>query len=550
MSTRQHAPHPARPASRPTSELGRLRQDAHNATRVSSIAPGFAPGTIYTYNPALLNEFVLGEVPWFELERDRYGNVKTDPISGLPMVDRAASQKRLLAAQQATKEDDRASAAAAATLQAPLKAVGIDLKYKPEKTEVFAGVQQQAATLVKGMPGVLKSVLGIEKALLPTVVQLEGCHVSMVLRRYTLSDGKTQAVQLLDTTAHTQPGAGNASADSIKKDYVAFENVSQYRGIFAGEAHTEIKGTKGYFVGLGTLPAIKSPNAVFENLRRARPVGLARLILAKRERSAPLQDDDIYFVSRMIPTWGTSTPYQNYNIARLMWSLRNTPYRRELQAYWVVYAPRGPLAEAMWNSGARELSLDEITLEALERANGYRKPGTPEWTKLWAARDLLAVAVLSHDETGRALELWRDHALKGGSGEGTLPKVIRELFVQTGAPPVSLILKRPAELQKAYRDEIANRARRQREKETKQQDALRRAKKGEPGAKEELDMITREIFAIWEEPLPEVDALWAWAELPVEEKAESDLVRARSDPSRTYQHDSLSSSVTLPELMR
>jgi hypothetical protein len=210
----------------------------------------------------------------------------------------------------------------------------------------------------------------------------------------------------------------------------------------------------------------------------------------------------------------------------------------------------------MWNSGARELSLDEITLDALERANSYRPPDTPEWTKLWAARDLLAVAVLSHDEAGRALEIWRDHALKGGSGEGTPPKVIRELFLQTGAPPVSLILKRLGELEKARDDEIARRKRRQREKERQRDAAIKRAQKGDAAAREEIDRLNAEIRAIWAEPFPEREALFDWSKKPLEDKAERKVVTARNHPDSSYLHadfagghpDDPASSLALPGL--
>lgn len=523
--------------------------EAHDANKAADKVKGFGPGTIYTYNPALFNEFLLTEVRTSDLRRDKNDNIDPDPATGLPQVDAAAAIRRVVAAQQETKDANKRQEDAAAFLNKGLQAAGVPGFVAPNTTEIFSGVKAQLDPTLSDLSEEAKNALGISTAVIPVKVQLDGSHVSMVLRRYKLSDNKTEAVQLLDASAHTDAGAGSASKTSLTNDYLMFANVAAGRGIFAGEGYSKIKGNSGYFVGLGTLPAIREPDAVFESLRRARPVGLARLILAARKSGSALLDDDIYFVSRMIPMWGTATPYQNYSISRLLWSLRNTPYRRDIQAYWMVYAPRGVLAEAMWNSGSRETTLEEFEIDAIERANEYKPANKPDRLSLHTGTDLASIALLSHDEAGRAIEIWRAHCLTG-TGEGTPPKVIRELFIMTGSPPLSLILKRQAELIKAKDAEVARRKQRQREKEKERDDAIRRAQRGEAGMRELIDAINAEIRAIWAAPMPEADAIWDWLDLSIEEKADSELVIARSNPSSTYQANSVPEALELPELLQ
>ena len=112
---------------------------------------------------------------------------------------------------------------------------------------------------------------------------------------------------------------------------------------------------------MGTLPLLTDAGAIEAHLKRARPVGVARLVIIDR-RNHP-QDptiDDVVFISRAISMWSTASPTRNYSISRLLFSLRNTPHRKAVKAYGSVYAPRNELSSSMWAEGARAKRLDEM----------------------------------------------------------------------------------------------------------------------------------------------------------------------------------------------
>ena len=69
--------------------------------------------------------------------------------------------------------------------------------------------------------------------------------------------------------------------------------------------------------------------------------------------------DDVLYVSRMVRLYGDD-PSKNHTMARLLWSLRNTPGFTDIRVWWLVYAPRGLLAKAMWAHGARSMRLTDF----------------------------------------------------------------------------------------------------------------------------------------------------------------------------------------------
>ncbi len=531
-------------------------QEAYDADKVSEKVPGYGPGTIYTYNPLHFTEFMMSEVDSRDLIVDGDGNVQIGE-DGMPLLkDKMAGFRRLLEGQAAVKQANKNNEEAVAAANSFMIKLGSKARFEPTPTPIGEGTAAAVAPNAN-VPEAEKNAIGLYTVRVPTTgLQLDGSHVAMVLRCFTTSAGH-RAVQLLDTNAHIKPGVTIRDEDgkaansmATPDDYHAFELMAGYQGIFAGEGCTDVGGTKANFVGLGTLPAIAQAEDVLESLRRTRPVGLARLVLARRAPAPQeIAADDILFISQMIPMWGTKTPYQNYTISRLLWSLRNTPYYKTVQAFWIVYAPKGPLAEAMWDTGARDRTLCEMALDALERGNKYRPANKPLWTNLHTARDLTAMAVLSHDDLGHVQELWRDHALKGGTGQGTAPKLIAELFVRTGAAAVSLVLKKQRELQAAQRAEVAKR--------TAAINALVAERKRlhpragtDPLALERIREIGREVDRLLNGPLPALDALWDWAELDLDAKA-GPLVLVRRDPFATYFNPSFGAmALQLPELLR
>ncbi len=194
----------------------------------------------------------------------------------------------------------------------------------------------------------------------------------MVLRTYKLTDGRT-AVQMLNSgmtylNAIREKATGHGvlvGRERIASDFVAITPLQSYGvsgGHFVGEAMVEnITMGRGdpteTFVGLGSLPSIKGWDETEAFIAKARPAALARLGVALRRDNAPMTEADILFVSRMIPMWTTKPKFVRCSIARLMWSLRNAPYYQTLQPFWAIYAPSGPLADIMWDSKARDMTL-------------------------------------------------------------------------------------------------------------------------------------------------------------------------------------------------
>ncbi|NUP12484.1 MAG: hypothetical protein HOW73_41090 [Polyangiaceae bacterium] len=516
--------------------------EAHDPEKMSTLSSEFGGGTIYTYNPARFTEFILAEARKEDLLLDQKGEPILDE-AGHAKVDPRVSQRRILEAQQKTKDQDKARQGAQDLFD---RATG-QPKRTVEPTPVMEGVERNA--------GAAAGATGTYKAKLPMNVQLDGSHVAMVLRRFTTSTGKP-AVQLLDTTSHAGPGAAGAGGASGS---LMFSRIADNGGIYAGEAfHTVPAHKTANFVGLGVLPTIAEPEKTLANIRRARPVGLGRLVVAKREGAPdwrgvaanPIGPDDIYFISKMVRLWGEE-PEQNYSLSRLLWSLRNTPYRRELQAFWIAYSPRWALAEVMWEKGTRSLSLEEIATEAISRANKYPSKKETEITALNAGRDMRAVAVLSHDEQGNALELWRDHCLKT-SGQGAPPKIIRELFVDTGALPLSHILKNRDEKLKAFLDENNRRAKRRNEIVKEMTSLNAKAARGDAEAAAKLKTLKAEFDELGSSSFSERDDWEEFARAPT--KLKHPVFSVRLDPFASYTNPAVRelplSAFLLPKLLR
>jgi hypothetical protein len=262
--------------------------------------------------------------------------------------------------------------------------------------------------------------------LVPLNFQFDGSHISMVLRSY-VTRGKP-VVQLLDTSSHHSPAGVPADTAS---PYLVLGKMDG--SIVAGNAFTEVPAySGGKFVGLGLLPELTNTDVVFDNMRRARPVGLGRLVITKKSATANMTEDDVLFMSRMIPLWGKGEQ-QNFNLPMLLWSLRNTPYHETLKAHWFVYSPRGELAKVMWKSGARDQSFWEMADEAVKEIKSKAQPGKTPRETLVTGQDTLPVAVLSHESNGTCVQLWRNHGLKPG-GVGAVDKLLRQYFIDAGPP--------------------------------------------------------------------------------------------------------------------
>lgn len=153
------------------------------------------------------------------------------------------------------------------------------------------------------------------------------------------------------------------------------------------------------------IPGDSSPNGMgvprsapdlagqIEMMKRARPIGLARLVLTRRENLSELMPEHVLFVSRLLRTYGDAE-HQNYTVARYLWSLRNTPGFGSIQPFWLTFLPRGILARAMWARGARTAKLSDFVaahegiFEAWEKEKAMKKRQPGQTLPLLDWRDL------------------------------------------------------------------------------------------------------------------------------------------------------------------
>lgn len=552
---------------------------AHHATTAAGIAKDYGPGSIYTYNPAGLLSFIYTRVPKDELMHQSNGELYRD-ADGHPVVAPKFAQQKLLEAQQNDKlATDKINQAAAM-----LAKLGVKVP-KIERDPMGAARASHETAPPTGFEPVV-NIAGVHGAKLKIHVQLDGSHVAMVLRRYRLANGQV-AVQLLDTSPHPRGDARNAPGEQLGVDYALIANATQ-SGIYGGEGHASVaRKSQGGFVGMGTLPPLRHASTMFDLLERTRPVGLARLVVARRKSGPSLMLDDVLYVSKMIPIWSPKQANRNYTLSRLAWSLRNTPWRRQLQAYWIVYSPAGALADVMWEAGARTLSMAEMERLALERGklcfpatqddiNAYQSrhaqwarsvelglpgvapppepqhPTTAKWSKLRTGRDLRTVAVLSHDEEGKALHLWRAHSLRP-AGDGSVPKVIEAAFVKVSGITAQMLKNKQEELKRVMEAEAARRL----ERATTIQKTIERlhpkAARGDAEAKAEIDRLLAERAAIWKAPFPELNALFEFGASWADESHYHPVLVARSDPMAAYVAPECRyhlTSASLPEILR
>lgn len=192
-------------------------------------------------------------------------------------------------------------------------------------------------------------------------------------------------------------------------------------------------GTKVYrgnhYVGVGIPPVASNLEAMTAFMGKARPVGIARMvILRKRKETYPIwpNKSDLLFLSRPMLTWG-SDPHENYSPSRYLMSLRNTPYYRDIQVYWFLYAPQGKLAESMWAEEARSKSLGTFLRELKATLSEYNRahPKNPQSL----ISQLTCASAITHDDHGLVKVAWRAN-IGGGGASDTLPGVLPYFFVQ------------------------------------------------------------------------------------------------------------------------
>ena len=377
------------------------------------------PGTVYVYDPMMyvtVKTFYLKDEEAFQMDNGQFVLKDGQKVQDL--------KKQNAVARQA-----------------------LELAFKKGRTAEQDISLDSSGNLSQGGPGLSPYPRTISG-------QLSGSHAAAALRYFKLKTGAKAdrpVGQLFDT---------NALA-SMVNDYPShslFQSV-KYNGIFDGNFYEAMPN--GYkLIGMGVPPDAERIGDEADWLAKARPVGLARLVLLRRPdenaKTGPLGIDDVIYVSRLLRMYGDEED-QNYGYARYIWSLRNIPYYKNFQPYWVLFIPRDTLADAMWFMGVRGKSVDDLNVDAqvikslraasttTTSTSASTTPGT-----LVPQQDYLPVVAITTSiaptTEGKADYTWRARAVDAGSGdmgEGSVPQVVKDLVMlaatgsKTGATPIA-----------------------------------------------------------------------------------------------------------------
>ncbi|WP_437601951.1 hypothetical protein WMF28_10065 [Sorangium sp. So ce590] len=245
--------------------------------------------------------------------------------------------------------------------------------------------------------------------------QLDGSHIHYALRVHK----DKPLVQLMDTGNGANFWAkikGESRESPGRGALVEFMQA----GIVDGGAQNKVgPGQMLGFCGMGvTPPPPEDLGEMATFIKRARPVGLFRLVLTLRPSKAMMTPNDVLYVSRLARMYGSS-PEQNYTIAQMLWGIRNTPGFTNLQPWVIFFIPRGVLARSMWAHGGREMTLSMFMSEV---AHNYKTElGDPPSLRLYK-HYFPAVAITNNgrqhaDYAGKAQFQCRWKYMSGGSGK-------------------------------------------------------------------------------------------------------------------------------------
>ncbi|WP_438041349.1 hypothetical protein [Sorangium sp. So ce128] len=330
--------------------------------------PPIGPGTIYCYNPFGDNKMVTGYVPIAWVVTDAQGRPTVDQkhadhvLNDLPEKhSKHDAPKRMVtsSADQQSKIDTLLYSPSAPTSEA-------------EAENMYVGVT------------------------LPATGQRKGSHIFFVLR--VSKDEKR--IQKFDTSNGypLDKHAGDTVMDPLGKE-----------GIYDGISLTTAP-PGNVFCGMGVLPeAPVALDVMAAHIRRARPIGLMRLVIAERRPGRELSDRHVLFVSKLMRMYDDKD--QNFWVSKCAWSLRNTPGFTSIQPWWIIYIPRMELARMMWTKGARSRKLSEMARDVSvirrmkfdrEQAKKTKKDPPPA-PGLRYGEDYVAQIVLTNDDRGGAL---------------------------------------------------------------------------------------------------------------------------------------------------
>ncbi|HEV8322219.1 MAG TPA: peptidoglycan-binding domain-containing protein [Myxococcota bacterium] len=168
-------------------------------------------------------------------------------------------------------------------------------------------------------------------------------HIAFVLR----TDKLHAWIQFFDTGAMNAPGGD----EPLKGGTGIYDYPLWEKDQAPGPAPPKAPIATAKFKGLGVIPtpgnqlnAAKTPDlvAAVKHIRRARPLGLVRLVLTT------LKDGKLLYATPLLRMHTVKTdpeaPDTNFSFMRYVWSLRELPGKDHIKATWEIDIPRLALA--------------------------------------------------------------------------------------------------------------------------------------------------------------------------------------------------------------
>jgi len=192
-----------------------------------------------------------------------------------------------------------------------------------------------------------------------------GAHIAFALR----VDLTGRRVQTFDT----------GGLNVVDRDTVLSKGTHDDPWLNATEHVPGPNGARKVYKGVCVLPAPPDLAGAVARMRRARPLGFARLVVMRRpvsETEEPRPGSLLYAspLLRMHHDGGGRS--RNLSCAAYLWSLRDHPGVAELEATWLFYTPRSALALAAIHGSPGGPSPRQLTVAELVHAAKLKVPVT------------------------------------------------------------------------------------------------------------------------------------------------------------------------------
>ncbi len=169
-------------------------------------------------------------------------------------------------------------------------------------------------------------------------------HVATVIRAF-----KSQRAQLLDTGGWNTTFPEPFNVASGKTPGIAYDTKE------VKQLNDTLKDLPGPpQLGVAIPPAVSDDKLIeaLKLLKRARPIGVARLVIAKRGVAG---EKGVLWVSRKLHLHEEDDGFHRYPVTRLLASLRGCPHLDRLDVRWQLFVPVGELAlENVFSNGRSE----------------------------------------------------------------------------------------------------------------------------------------------------------------------------------------------------